>query len=257
MELWYSLIDGLGGILRFFHDIAVPVTGAAAWGWAIVLLTAAVRIVLLPLAVKQTNSMRAMQKLQPEMKKIQEKYKTDRSLMRTNPEKFQQQRQKQQEAMMALYKEHNVNPAAGCLPLLLQMPVFFALFSLLRNDSVIPELSTSGFYGIDSLQTFASQAGIVAYLLILLMGASTYLTQRQTMAANPAGAAGPMQQQQKILLYVMPIMLMVFSVNLPVGVLLYWVTTNLWTMGQQWIMFRGIDRKAETTGAANAKPKKA
>lgn len=254
MELWYSLIEGLGGILRFFHDIAEPMTGAAAWGWAIVLLTAAVRIVLLPLAVKQTNSMRAMQKLQPEMKKIQEKYKTDRSLMKTNPEKFQQQRQKQQEAMMALYKEHNVNPAAGCLPLILQMPVFFALFSLLRNDNVIPELSTSGFYGIDSLQTFASQAGIVAYLLILLMGASTFLTQRQTMAANPGNA---MQQQQKILLYVMPVMLMVFSVNLPVGVLLYWVTTNLWTMGQQWLMFRNIDRKSAATESAGAKPKKA
>lgn len=253
MELWHSLIEGLGGILRVFHDLAVPMTGAAAWGWAIVLLTVAVRVVLLPLAVKQTNSMRAMQKLQPEMKKIQAKYKTDRSLMRSDPEKFQQQRQKQQEAMMALYKEHNVNPASGCLPLILQMPIFFALFSLLRSETVIPELSTSGFYAIDSLQTFASQAGIMAYLLIALMGASTFLTQKQTMAANP----GQQMQQQKVLLYVMPVMLMVFSVNLPVGVLLYWVTTNLWTMAQQWVMFRNIDRKAGATEAAGAKPKKA
>lgn len=253
MAIWQSLLEGLEEILRFFHGVTEPLFGIAAWGWAIVLLTVAVRIILLPLAVKQTNSMRAMQKLQPEMKKIQEKYKTDRSLMRTNPEKFQQQRQKQQEAMMALYKEHNVNPASGCLPLLLQMPIFFALFSVLRSDTLVPELATSGFYGIDSLQSLASSAGIAAWLLIVLMGATTFLTQRQTMAANP----GQQMSQQKILLYVMPVMLMFFSINLPVGVLLYWVTTNLWTMGQQWIMFRSMERKEAVAGTGDAKPKKA
>ncbi|HEY8339629.1 MAG TPA: YidC/Oxa1 family membrane protein insertase, partial [Egibacteraceae bacterium] len=103
MEIWRTLLEGLEAILRFFHGLAEPLFGAAAWGWAIVLLTLTVRVLLLPLAVKQTNSMRAMQKLQPEMKRIQAKYKVDRSLMRTNPEKYQQQRQKQQEAMMALY----------------------------------------------------------------------------------------------------------------------------------------------------------
>lgn len=252
MEIWRTLLEGLEAILRFFHGLAEPLFGAAAWGWAIVLLTLTVRVLLLPLAVKQTNSMRAMQKLQPEMKRIQAKYKVDRSLMRTNPEKYQQQRQKQQEAMMALYKEHNVNPAAGCLPLLLQMPILFALFSLLRSDTLVPELATSGWYGIDSLQSLASAAGPMAWVLIVLMGITTFLSQRQTMAANP----GQQMQQQRVMLYVMPVMLVVFSINLPVGVLIYWVTQNLWTMGQQWVMFRNIESK-EAADTAGRKPKKA
>lgn len=202
-----------------------------------IMLTVAVRLAMLPLAVKQTNSMRAMQRLQPEMKKIQAKYKVDRSLMRTNPDKYRERRQKQQEAMMALYREHSVNPAAGCLPLFLQMPIFFALFSLLRGDAV-PELERNGFYLINSLAGFPREVGLGGWLLIALMAVTTFWSQKQVMASNPAQAQQP---QQKMLLYFMPVMLMFFAVNLPVGVLLYWVTTNLWTMAQQWVMFRNIE----------------
>ena len=239
-DLWTSLIEFLGTVLRFFHGITAPIAGSYSWGLSIILLTVAVRVVLLPLAVKQINSMRAMQTLQPEIKKIQKKYKTDRSEMRTNPEKYRAQRQKQQEETMALYKEHNVNPASGCLPLLAQAPIFFALFSLLRSRDLFPEFDTAGFFLVDRLSAAANTAGARpgALLLLVLMGLTTFISQKQTMSRNPSLEAQP---QQKMLLYVMPVMLVVFGWQLPVGVLLYWVTTNAWTMAQQWIMFRNVD----------------
>jgi YidC/Oxa1 family membrane protein insertase len=258
LELWHSLIDGLGTVLRFLHDGLEPLFGAMAWGWAIVALTVVVRIILLPLAVKQINSMRAMQKIQPELKKIQAKHKVDRGLMRTDPEKFRAQRAKQQEAMMGLYKEHQVNPAASCLPLLAQMPVFFALFWLLRDEERIPELARFGWYGIDNLAALAGGVPPGGYILIALMGATTYYSQKQMMANNPSSAQMP---QTKILLYVMPIMLLVFAFNFPTGVVLYWVTTNVWTMGQQWFMFRKVEhdqpgRPADGKGKPKPKDKK-
>jgi YidC/Oxa1 family membrane protein insertase len=247
VSLFNSLVDGLGSILFFFHDLTESFAGAHSWGWSIILLTITVRVFLLPLAIKQTNSMRAMQGLQPEIKKIQSKYKTDREMMKKNPEKYRERRQKQQEEMMALYKEHGANPAAGCLPLLLQMPIFFALFRLLQDADRVPELSGAPFYIIDNLSVQADPTNIGALLLIILMGASTFFSQRQMMASNPNSAQN---QQQKIMLYVMPVMLLVFAFQMPVGVLLYWVTTNLWTMGQQYVMFRNIE---PTAGADAAK----
>ncbi|MGH8897545.1 MAG: YidC/Oxa1 family membrane protein insertase [Egibacteraceae bacterium] len=241
MGLWDGLIQGLSGFLRLLHDGSVGVFGVYAWGWAIILLTFAVRLLLLPLAVKQTNSMRAMQKLQPELKKVQTKYRTDRSMMRTNPEKYRARKQKQQEAMMALYKEHNVNPAASCLPLLLQMPIFFALYRVLIKAQ---ELRTAPFYFIPNLASTPGQglavAGIGAFVLLVLMGATTFYSTYQMQARTPV--SGELQaQQQKILLYVMPVMLTFVAFQLPAGVLLYWVATNLWTMGQQYLMFRNIE----------------
>jgi YidC/Oxa1 family membrane protein insertase len=243
VTIWNAALDALGGLLEFFHDtfVGIPVFGAWAWAWAIMALTVVVRLVLLPLAVKQINSMRAMQQLQPEIKKIQKKYKTDRDQMRKNPEKFRQQRQKQQEEMMALYKQHNVNPAAGCLPLVLQIPVFIALFRLLFDPARVPELADAQFLFVDSLTSTPIQvgvAGIGAWVLVVLMGATTYYSQRQMMANNPAASEQP---HMKIMLYVMPVMLTVFAVNFPIGVVIYWVTTNLWTIAQQWFMFRNVE----------------
>lgn len=259
-ELWNSLIDGLASLLRSLHDLVEPVFGVYAWGWGIILLTLVVRIVLLPLAIKQTTSMRAMQGLQPEIKRIQAKYKTDRGMARSDPEKFQEQRGKQQAELQSLYKERGVNPAAGCLPLVAQMPVFFALFSVL-NTARIEELQAAPFYLVERLALSApGGAGIGAFILIAIMGATTFFSQRQMMANNPTLRDQP---QQKIMLYAMPVMLTVFGVNFPVGVLLYWVTTNLWTMGQQFVMFRrlGPVGAAGTTPAPSAalaaKPKTA
>jgi YidC/Oxa1 family membrane protein insertase len=246
LDLWFSLVSGLGEVLRFFHGVLAPLFGPFAWGWAIVSLTFLVRLALLPLAIKQINSMRAMQKLQPEMKKIQQKHKVDRSLLRTDPEKFRAQRAKQQEAMMKLYKEHQVNPAAGCLPLILQMPVFFALFYLLRDDRWVAELGEVGWHFIAALESTPTAPGNTgAYLLVVLMGLTTWYSQKQMMDNNPTSAQMP---QMKIMLYVMPVMLTVFAFNFPVGVLIYWVTTNVWTMGQQWVMFRRVEPSAPAKG---------
>jgi YidC/Oxa1 family membrane protein insertase len=246
--LWNGLVDGLKEVLVLFHSLLEPVSGSWAWGWAIVLLTVAVRLALLPLAIKQTNSMRAMQRLQPEIKKIQKKYKADRDLMRKDPDKYKDRKAKQQEETMALYKAHNVNPAAGCLPLVLQMPIFFALFTLLRDTSRVPALETAQFLGIQGLTHGPSLAEPVSLLLVLAMGATTYLSQKQMMANNPSMAEQP---QAKVLLYVMPVMLTFFAFNIFLGVLLYWVTTNLWTIVQQWIMFRNLEPPTK------AKPAKA
>lgn len=259
-ELWTSLLTLIGGLLTALHDLASPLFGTAyAWGIAIILLTVVVRVLLLPLAIKQINSMRAMQGIQPELKKIQKKYKADRSLMRTDPEKYKAQRQKQQEAMMALYKEHNVNPASSCLPLVAQMPIFVALFSVLRSPDVVPQLQEVGFFLIPSLAAQPSQglaaAGVGAYILMVLMAVSTFVSQRQMMGRTPT-AGDQAQQQQKIMLYVMPLMLTVFSWNFPIGVLLYWVTTNLWTMGQQWFMFRNVEQNVAVAGAGTRPPSK-
>lgn len=246
-ELWNGLIDGLASLLIALHNFVEPAAGVYAWGWGIILLTLVVRIVLLPLAIKQTTSMRAMQGLQPEIKRIQAKYKTDRGMARSDPDKFKEQRDKQQAELQGLYKERGVNPAAGCLPLVAQMPIFFALFNVL-NTGRIEELQQAPFYLVDRLaNTAPSGAGVGAFILIAIMGATTFFSQRQMMANNPTLRDQP---QQKIMLYAMPVMLTVFGVNFPVGVLLYWVTTNLWTMAQQFVMFR----KLGPVGAAGTTP---
>ncbi|HSJ46426.1 MAG TPA: YidC/Oxa1 family membrane protein insertase, partial [Euzebyales bacterium] len=249
-----TLLEGLEQVLRFFHGITapLPVLGAASWGWAIILLTIAVRLVLLPLAVKQTNSMRAMQHLQPEIKKLQAKHKVDRGLMRSNPEKYKEARQKQQEAVMALYKEHNVNPASSCLPLVAQMPIFIALFSMLRSPDIIPELVKAPFPIDATLQMPANQAGIIAIGMLLAMGVTTFVQQKQMMGRQAVAADDQQMQQQKMMLYIMPVFLVFLGFNLPVGVLVYWVTTNLLQMAQQWYMLREVDHEASGGGRSTS-----
>jgi YidC/Oxa1 family membrane protein insertase len=130
--VWQTIRDGsLGALesaLTFLHDLVEPLVGIHAWGWAIILLTLGIRILLLPLAIKQTRSMRAMQALQPQIKELQKKHKVDRSLMKKDPEQYKAKKQKLNEEMMALYQKEGANPAASCLPLLAQAPIFLALF---------------------------------------------------------------------------------------------------------------------------------
>lgn len=249
-----GFLDGisraLGSVIRVIHTFLEPAFGVLSWGFAIILLTVFIRLLLFPLAMKQINSMRQMQKLQPEIKRLQSKHKVDRSMMRTDPEKYQRKKQQQQEAMMALYKEHNVNPASSCLPLLAQMPIFFALFNLLRKPELLPELEQTPWIGINDLTAQLSQGlgtvGWGAAALALLMGLTTFLTQVQMQRSNPNAE---ITQQQKTLMYIMPVMLLVFSWNIPAGVLIYWVTTNLWTMAQQWFMFRQVKGETAPQGA--------
>jgi YidC/Oxa1 family membrane protein insertase len=203
------------------------------------LLTLVIRILLLPLAIKQTRSMRAMQALQPQIKELQKKYKVDRDLMRKDPEQYKAKKQKLNEEMMALYQREGANPAASCLPLLAQAPIFLALFWMLRGDRA-GELFAAPFYfftdrsrrGPDSPPR--QRAGWPGWLLILLMSGTMFWSQKQMMARNAAQMAdNPMAQQQKMLLYVMPVFLAFISFQFPLGILLYWVTTNFWQVASR------------------------
>jgi YidC/Oxa1 family membrane protein insertase len=247
-DAWYApILEGLGAVLTWLHDLVAGVgfLEPAAWGWAIILLTLIVRILLLPLAIKQTRSMRAMQKLQPQMKELQKKYKVDRSLLKKDPEQYKAKKQKLNEEMMALYQREGANPAASCLPLLAQAPVFLALFWTLRY---MEELRGAEFYfftavGEGGLEQLVRGAGWPGWLLILLMSGTMFISQKQMMSRNPMQAEGPMAQQQKVLLYAMPVFLAFISLNFPMGILLYWVTTNAWQVAQQWIILKEVQHE--------------
>lgn len=255
-EIWTGFTNIFARGIEVLHDLIAQVgfLEAASWGWAIIALTIVVRVLLLPLAAKQFTSMRKMQELQPQVKKIQEKYKVDRSLMKSDPERYRELSSKKNEKLQALYREEGVNPAAGCLPLLAQGPIFFALFRVLRDPpAFIGELSDADFYfftpGPEGLGETASAAGVAGIALLVLVAASMFVSQKQMMARNSATSGqGDMQAtQQKVMLYAMPVMMGVFGFNLPIGVLLYWVTTNVWTMVQQWFITRRVEE--ETAGA--------
>jgi YidC/Oxa1 family membrane protein insertase len=254
-DAWYApILEALGAVLTWLHDMVATVgfLESAAWGWAIILLTIIVRVLLLPLAIKQTRSMRAMTKLQPQMKELQKKYKVDRELLKKDPEKYKAKKQKLNEEMMALYQREGANPAASCLPLLAQAPVFLALFWTLR---FVEELRGAEFYfftavGDGGLEQLVRGAGWPGWLLIILMSGTMFLSQKQMMARNPMQAEGPMAQQQKIMLYAMPVFLAFISLNFPMGILLYWVTTNAWQVVQQWIILKEVQHEQAKETAA-------
>jgi YidC/Oxa1 family membrane protein insertase len=264
LEFFQPVLDVFASVLMFIHDLVEPLVGVHSWGWSIIGLTLIVRILLLPLAIKQTRSMKAMQQLQPQIKAIQEKYKTDREMMRKDPDKYKSRKQKQQAEMMALYQEEGANPAASCLPLLAQAPVFLALFWTLNGN---PDLTGAPFYFITSvteggLEKVVSTAGWPGWMLIVLMSGTMFFSQKQMMARNAATMVdNPMAQQQKILLYVMPLFLAAISFQFPLGILLYWVTTNLWQIVQQAIVLRegqkidaAVEQRSSAGGADGAAP---
>ncbi|HEX2175557.1 MAG TPA: membrane protein insertase YidC [Nocardioidaceae bacterium] len=249
-------------ILTTFHELFSGWFGdgnaAQGWAWAlaIVCLTIVIRIVLIPLFVKQIKSSRNMQLLQPKVKELQKKYGQDR-------ERLAQE-------TMKLYRETGTNPFASCLPLILQMPIFLALFRLidraatpgfggehfltdtngeqLQRATIFGARISDQFLGADDLNT-----QILAIILILTMTATTFLTQRQLMSKNmPADAmSGPYAQQQKMLLYVLPLVFGVGGVAFPIGVVIYWTTSNAWTMCQQFYVIH--NNPAPGTPAAKAR----
>ena len=233
---------------KLFNTIGWNPAGGWAWGGSIVGLVIVIRIILIPLFVKQINAQRGLQILQPEIKKIQAKYKG-----KTDTES----RQKQQQEMMKLYKDNGTNPLASCLPILLQAPIFFALFHVLNGigkepalgkgfltDAMAEQAAKAQIFGASIADKFIGADSVtvqvVTAVLIVLMSATTFLTQKQLMSKNmPADAMNnPFAQQQKILLYVFPLVFAVSGVNFPIGVLLYWLTTNVWSMGQQFYVIR-------------------
>lgn len=245
--MWNSILEVFRAALAGLHQLLEPVAGVNAWGWAIVALTLAVRILLLPLAIKQTRSMRATQALQPKIRALQDKHGATRDLARADPEEYRRRRAKLNEETMALYRAEGVNPASGCLPLLLQLPIFFALFSVLRS---YPDLQDAPFYfftahvpagevGARGLGALINQSGWPGWLLVGLMAVTTFVSQRQTISSSAAMPESALTQQ-KVMLYVMPVFLVFVSLGLPIGVMLYWVTTNLWQIGQQAISLREV-----------------
>lgn len=256
-SIWNSIREfSLGTMergLELLHGVLEPIAGVHAWGWAIIALTLIIRIFLLPLAIKQIRSMRSMQALQPKIKEIQKKHKVSRDLMKKDPDQYRAKKQKLNEEMMALYQKEGVNPAASCLPLLAQAPVFIALFWVLRESDDIanqPFYFFTAFVSEDSVETglgaLTSASGWPGLLLIVMMIVTMFVMQKQMMARQASsGADNPMAQQQKIMLYALPPFLGVISWNLPLGVLLYWVTTNAWQGAQQAIMLREVRHEAE------------
>ncbi|MGW0464977.1 membrane protein insertase YidC [Streptomyces sp. NPDC003027] len=228
---------------KVYGAIFGPDTGWA-WGLSIVSLVVLIRICLIPLFVKQIKSTRNMQALQPKMKAIQERYKSDK--------------QRQSEEMMKLYKETGTNPLSSCLPILAQSPFFFALYHVLSNiaegdevgvinRSLLESAREAHIFGAPLAATFTDSAQhvaaldasltsvrIVTAIMIVLMSASQFYTQRQLMMKNvDLSVKTPYMQQQKMLMYIFPVIFAVMGINFPVGVLVYWLTTNVWTMGQQ------------------------
>jgi YidC/Oxa1 family membrane protein insertase len=229
------------------HDLLSPIFGSSSgvtWSLSIIGLVIIIRIILIPLFVKQIKSQRALTALQPNMKEIQKKYKDDR--------------QKQSEEMMKLYKEHKTNPLASCFPILAQAPIFFALFTVLNGIGKNPPVkhgvltqddvvsaANAKFFGAPISDTFLgtniTTVKIVTVCLIALMSLTTFTTQRQLMTKGMPkmdSSNNMMLQQQKIMLYAFPLIFAISGVNFPIGVLIYWSTTNLWTWGQQFYVIK-------------------
>jgi len=240
----------LEAILVSFHALfgvlGLDPNSGGTWVASIVGLVLVVRAALIPLFVKQIKSQRAMYVLQPELQKIQKKYKgkTDRD-----------SRERLAKEQMELYKKHGSSPFASCLPLVAQMPVFFSLFSTLQEAQaskpgvglLSQELASSfahaDFLGAKLSETFLSGSTpikVLAGIMIVLMSASQFITQKQIMAKNQNLSTSNSQfaQTQKIMLYVFPVIFLISGISFPLGVLLYWLVSNFWTMGQQYFVIR-------------------
>src|SRR3954453_10528317 len=221
------LVDIADHVLVFFHDSV-----GLSWGGAIIALTVATRTLLIPLTYKQLKGMRAMQVLQPQIKEIQAKYKNDK--------------QRMQQEMMRFYQENKVNPFASCIPLLAQLPVFFTLFSVLRNE--LPEDigckaghcgSEASFLFINDLTAKPHGAELIA-LLVLYIG--TQLVSGMVMSVTA-------DKSQRTMMMPLPFIFSPFVINFPAGLILYWITTNFWTMGQQYVIQRVMPVPTPATAA--------
>lgn len=236
------LVDLGSDVLVFFHDTGL------SWGGAIIALTVAVRAILIPLTYKQLKGMRALQALQPQIKEIQEKFKNDK--------------QRMQQEMMRFYKENKVNPFASCIPLLAQLPVFITLFYVLQSDLRFDicgqdSVPCSQFEGGDWGQSFLfindltakADGGELIALLIIYVG--TQLISGMVMAISA-------DKSQRILLFMLPLIFVPFIITFPAGLILYWITTNVWTIGQQLVVKKVVPApdvpKPEEVRAAKPPP---
>jgi YidC/Oxa1 family membrane protein insertase len=228
-NIFQPLIDVFEAVLKFFHNNV-----GVGWGLSIVLLTVVVRAILLPLTLKQFHSMRKLQELAPELKAIQAKYKADK--------------QRQQQEVMKFYKENEVNPFASCLPLVAQLPVFIGLFYMLRTSlrhDICPKLNPlhaahtvpcgahhgAGFLFVPDLTNKATGAVLIV-LIALYVGTQ--------LASSLMMATPTMEATQRRIMLLMPLFFVVFVISFPAGLIVYWITTNAWTMAQQYVIRRRL-----------------
>lgn len=245
MGILNPLFNAVAWVVVQFHTFFSLLFGRDtgwSWGLSIVLLVVVIRICLIPLFVKQIKATRNMQVLQPKIKELQKRYKNDRETLNRET--------------MKLYRESGTNPFASCLPIIVQSPFFFALYRVLSsvandkpigplNKDLVHSANRADFFGAHISEKFVGahsiNVQILCAVMIVLMSLSQFYTQRQLMVKNmsaEAMAGNPFMQQQKMLMYAFPVMFAVFGINFPIGVLLYWLTTNIWTMGQQMFVIR-------------------
>lgn len=259
--LW-PLKVAVAWVMVYIHKalvfIGLPDGPGVAWVLSIVGLTIFVRLLIMPLFVKQIRASRGMQLMQPELQALQAKYKG-----KTDPAS----RQRQQEEMMALYRKHGTNPFSSCMPILVQMPVFFALFRVLaslqavatgtyaNHDSIGPltaqlaeDVQASTLFGAHLSESFMNSSDVttkvVTVIMIIAMSVSQWYTMAQltmkNMPESSKNSDNPMMRSQRMMMTIMPIFFAFTGVQFQIGVLVYWVTTNLWTMGQQFLTIRNM-----------------
>src|SRR5215216_8075630 len=206
-DILSPLIDACQWILEFWHDLF-----GGSWGWSIILLTFTVRIAILPLTFKGVKSMQRLQTLQPEIKKIQERYKDDR--------------QRMNQEVMAFYQREKVNPLGSCLPLVLQIPFFISLFYLLRSPGFKADIAGNASFGpIPNLaEKVTGDPVLLGALIVLYVGTQLAATAVTAFSADPT---------QRRLMFALPFVFVIFIVNFQAGLIVYWITTNVWTIGQQ------------------------
>jgi YidC/Oxa1 family membrane protein insertase len=239
------LIDACQWILEFWHDLIDENDDlAGSWGIAIILMTFTVRIAILPLTFKGVKSMQRLQVLQPKIKEIQERYKDDR--------------QRMNQEVMAFYQREKVNPLGSCLPLLLQIPFFISLFYLLRSDTFTADIADNpGFLAIDNLAEKVTDPVLLGVLIVLYVGTQLAASAVTAISADPT---------QRRIMFALPFVFVIFIINFEAGLILYWITTNVWTIGQQ-LLVRKLypkpepldprDAVTETKPPARGKPPRA
>src|SRR5215203_2477351 len=214
------LIDACQWVLEFWHDLLGDFDGS--WGWSIILLTFTVRIAILPLTFKGVKSMQRLQQLQPEIKQIQERYKGDR--------------QRMNQEIMAFYQREKVNPLGSCLPLALQIPFFISLFYLLRSSGFKEDIAgNASFLAIDNLAEKVTDPVLLGVLIVLYVGTQLAASAVTAISADPT---------QRRIMFALPFVFVIFIINFQAGLIVYWITTNVWTIGQQ-LLVRKLYPKPE------------
>jgi YidC/Oxa1 family membrane protein insertase len=226
------LIDACQAILEFWHDlIDKNDTLGGSWGIAIILMTFTVRIAILPLTFKGVKSMQRLQVLQPKIKEIQQRYKDDK--------------QRMNQEVMAFYQREKVNPLGSCLPLVLQIPFFISLFYLLRSDTFKGDISDNpGFLAIDNLAKTVSDPVLLGVLIVLYVGTQLAASAVTAISADPT---------QRRIMFALPFVFVIFIVNFQAGLIVYWITTNVWTIGQQ-LLVRKLYPKPDPLDPRDALP---